>query len=196
MIIPTLPNAILLLALGGAFIHFMYAGARTFYFLNADNEPGAWMAQFSFLVTGTIATWWLGIVKPVPVVNQLAAWPVLIASVSLYEWARHTIRGRRFGLALGDHVPEALCEAGPYAYIRHPIYLSYVIAFLAVLIALPHGVTALTFLYNLGLSVAAARSDERVLAASALAADYAAYRRRTGMFLPKPGRSAAGRSPV
>jgi protein-S-isoprenylcysteine O-methyltransferase Ste14 len=184
MIIPTLPNAILLLLLGGAFIHFMNAGARVFYFQNADNEPGAWMAQFSFLVTGLIVTWWIGILKPIPLANQVAAWPVLMSAVVLYEWARHTIRGRRFGLALSDHVPEALCDEGPYRYIRHPIYLSYLLAFLAVLVALPHWVTALGFLYNFVLVVIAARSDERVLAGSALAAEYAAYRERTGMFLP------------
>ena len=81
-------------------------------------------------------------------------------------------------------MPETLCDEGPYRYIRHPIYLSYVLAFLAVLIALPHWITALSFLLNFALSVGAARSDERVLAGSALAADYAAYRERTGMFLP------------
>ena len=93
MIVPTLPNAILLLLLGGVFIHFMYAGGRTFYFKNADNEPGAWMGQFSFLVTGTIVTWWLGILMPIRVANQMPAALVLVSSVALYEWARHTIRG-------------------------------------------------------------------------------------------------------
>jgi protein-S-isoprenylcysteine O-methyltransferase Ste14 len=88
-------------------------------------------------------------------------------------------------------VPEALCDEGPYRYIRHPIYLSYALAFLAVLVALPHWITALTFLFNFALTVGAARSDERVLAASALAADYASYRERTGMFLPRINRSAS-----
>jgi protein-S-isoprenylcysteine O-methyltransferase Ste14 len=68
-----------------------------------------------------------------------------------------------------------------------------VLAFLAVLIALPHWITGLSFLFNLVLSIFAARSDERVLAASPLAADYAAYRERTGMFLPKFSRPAPGR---
>ena len=193
MIIPTLPNAILLLLLGGAFIHFTYAGARTFYFQNADNEPGAWIAQLSFLVAGTIVTFWRGILVPMPVANQVAAWPVLVSSLTLFEWARHTIRGRRFGLALSGHVPEALCEEGPYRYIRHPIYLSYALAFLAVLIAQPHWVTALGFLVNFILAMGAARSDEREIACSALAADYQAYRQRTGMFLPRFSRAAPGR---
>ena len=189
MIVPTIPQAILLLLLGGAFVHFMIAGGRTFYFKDSEREgPAAYIAQFSFLVTGTMVTWGLGIRAPMLAANQAAAALVLAASLSLYEWARHTIWGRRFGLAWGDHVPETLCEEGPYRYIRHPLYLSYVLAFLAVLVALPHWITALTFLFNLVLFVCWARSDEQVIAGSALADDYAAYRKRTGMFLPRIGR--------
>ena len=193
MIIPSLQNAILLLLLGGAFIHFMYAGSRLFYFQNADNEPGAWMAQFSFLVTGMIVPWWLGIRAPIPVSNQVAAAPILVLSVVLYEWTRRTIAGRRFGLAWGDHVPETLCDEGPYRYIRHPIYLSYTLAFLAVLVAIPHWITSLGFLFNLTLCIVWALNDEKVIASSPLASDYAAYRQRTGMFLPRFSRAVPGR---
>jgi protein-S-isoprenylcysteine O-methyltransferase Ste14 len=194
MIVPTASNGILLLILGAAFVHFMIAGGRTFHFEETDKEgPGAYLAQFSFLVSGTMLTWAVGLRMPMPVVNQTASALLLVASLALYEWARHTIWGRRFGIALGNHVPAALCEAGPYRYIRHPIYLSYVFAFLAVLVALPHWATALSFLANLAVFVVTARSDERVLADSPLAADYAVYRRRTGMFFPKFSSAAPGR---
>jgi protein-S-isoprenylcysteine O-methyltransferase Ste14 len=71
--------------------------------------------------------------------------------------------------------------------------VSYLIAFLAVLVALPHWLTAAIFVANIGLFTHAARNDEKHIAASALAADYAAYRERTGMFLPRFSRSAPGR---
>ena len=190
MIIPALPNAILLLLLGGVFIHFMYAGSRVFYFQNADNEPAAWLSQLSFLGFGMIAPWWLGIRAPIPVSNQVAAAPVLLLSVALYEWTRRTIAGRRFGLAWSGHVPEELCDVGPYRHIRHPIYLGYTLAFLAVLVAIPHWITALGFIFNLALCVIWARNDEKVIAGSPLAAAYAAYRERTGMFLPRFSRAA------
>ena len=169
MIVPTLSNGILLLLLGGVFVHFMIAGSRTFYFKDAEREPGALIGQISFLFSGTMVTWGLGLRLPIHAANQLGAALALVLSVALYEWARQAIWGRRFGLAWGDHVPETLCQEGPYRYIRHPIYMSYVLAFVAVLVALPHWITA-------------------------LAADYAAYRERTGMFVPRLSRAAPGKS--
>jgi protein-S-isoprenylcysteine O-methyltransferase Ste14 len=185
MIVPSPSHALLLLLFGGVFIHFLQAGARTFSFNSGDAGAGGAIGQFSFLVTGLMAAWGVGLRMPMQPANQVVALLLLIVSVSLYEWARRTIWGRHFGLALSEQVPDALCDSGPYRHIRHPIYLSYVLAFLALLIALPHWATTLGFLFNLVVCVVFARSDERVLAGSALAADYAAYRLRTGMFFPK-----------
>ncbi len=36
MIVPTVPQAMLLLVLGGVFVHFMIAGGRTFYSEDSD----------------------------------------------------------------------------------------------------------------------------------------------------------------
>ena len=90
-------------------------------------------------------------------------------------------------------MPEAVCSQGPYRLVRHPIYLSYLLAWLAALMALPHWLTAAIFALNATLFVLVAFDDERKLAGSALAPDYAAYRARTGMFLPRFSRAAPGR---
>jgi protein-S-isoprenylcysteine O-methyltransferase Ste14 len=193
MIVPTLSSAILLLLLGGVFVHFVIAGGRTFYFVPDGSSVAAIVAEVVFYLMGTGVTWWMGLHQAVSPPRQVAAALVLASSLSLYEWARHTIWGRRFGVGWGVHVPESLCESGPYRYIRHPVYLAYVLASLAVLVALPHWLTAATFLFNVALWTHCARSDERTLADSPLAADYAAYRERTGMFLPRFSRAAPGR---
>jgi protein-S-isoprenylcysteine O-methyltransferase Ste14 len=189
---PSLPQIILLFFLGGVFLHFLLAGARTFDSKGADNDAGAAIAQ-SFVFTGTVAVWWLGLYQAIHLANGIAAALVLVSSVALYEWARHTIWGRRFGLAYGEHIPAELCEDGPYRIVRHPIYLSYLLAYLAALIALPHWVTAAIFVVYLGLLAHAARDDERRIDASPLAAEYAAYRERAGMLLPRLSRPAPGR---
>lgn len=150
-----------------------------------QDERGAPIAQFSFVFSGVVPTWWLGLYLPIHRTNGILAAIVVALAVALYEWARHTIWGRRFGLGWGEHVPAELCDRGPYRFVRHPIYLSYMLAFGAVLIALPHWISALIFAANVALFTHAAITDERTLARSALAADYAVYRGRAGMFWPR-----------
>jgi protein-S-isoprenylcysteine O-methyltransferase Ste14 len=195
MKIPSAANLVLLLFLGGAFVHFMNAGGRTFHYgKEAGDEAGALVAQLTFMVAGTLPVWLLGLFyQSVPLANGIAAAVLLVFSLALYEWARHTIWRRRFGIAWGEHVPESVCAEGPYQWVRHPLYLAYLVAYLAALVALPHWLTAAVFLVTCALFVHAARHDERQIAASALAADYAAYRERTGMFLPRFSRAAPGR---
>ena len=193
--IPSAAQFVLLLFLGGVFIHFMSAGGRTFvYGKEAGDELGANLALCNFLFAGTLPVWMLGLFyQRVPVVNGVAAVMLMVSSVALYEWARHTIWGRKFGIAWGDRVPEAVCVDGPYRWVRHPLYLSYLVAYLAVVVALPHWLTMAIFLGNCALFAHAAHDDERRLAESALAAEYAAYRERTGMFLPRLSRPGPGR---
>lgn len=185
MNIPTLPHLVLLFFIGGVFIHFLQAGARTFHFKGGDGGAGAAIAQGMFIFGGIIPIWIIGLYQPIHFINGIVAACILMTCISLYEWARHAIWGRRFGLGLGDHVPEELCETGPYRYIRHPLYTAYVLAYVAGLVALPHWVTGALLAANLGLFVYMANNDEKTIEASPLAADYSAYRERTGKFFPK-----------
>jgi protein-S-isoprenylcysteine O-methyltransferase Ste14 len=182
--VPSLPQILFLLVLGGCFVHFLLAGARTFA-PSRDDDRGSGWSQFSFILTGTLAIWWLGIHVPIHLHNGIASAALLVGSLALYEWTRHVIWGRRLHLAWSGHIPDSLCEKGPYAYIRHPIYASYVLAFVAALVALPTIAMLLILLFNATLFTHAAFSDERSMANSALASEYAQYRERTGMFFPR-----------
>jgi protein-S-isoprenylcysteine O-methyltransferase Ste14 len=194
VMVPSVPHLILLFFLGGIFIHFIQAGARTLYFKAGGAGPGAAIAQGMFMFGGVIPIWFLGLYQAIHLVGGIIAACILAACLALYEWARHAIWGRRFGIGFGDHVPDELCAAGPYRYIRHPLYLAYILAYVAALVALPHLSTAALFVVSVALFVIMARSDERTIAQSPLAAAYAAYRERTGMFFPTLSRSAPGKS--
>jgi protein-S-isoprenylcysteine O-methyltransferase Ste14 len=192
---PSAANLVLLLLLGGVFVHFMNAGARTFFYgKEAGDEAPVLVAQSTFILGGTLPIWMLGLFyQPIPLPNGIVAAALLSIALCLYEWARHTVWLRKFGIAWGGHVPEAVCAEGPYRWVRHPLYLAYLLAYLAALVALPHWLTLAIFVINCALFVHAARNDERHISASALAADYAVYRERTGMFFPRLSRAAPGR---
>jgi protein-S-isoprenylcysteine O-methyltransferase Ste14 len=194
MSVPTLPHLILLFFLGGVFIHFIHAGARTLYFKEGEAGPGAAIAQGMFLFGGIMPIWFIGLYQPIHRVNGIVSACMLVACIALYEWARHAIWGRRFGIGLGEHVPEELCETGPYRHIRHPLYLSYLLAYAAAFVALPHWLIAALLAVNVVFFVYMAKDDEKTIATSPLAAEYSAYRQRAGMFWPKFSSTTPGRS--
>jgi protein-S-isoprenylcysteine O-methyltransferase Ste14 len=187
--IPLWPTAFVF-PLGLCFYYFLLAGSRTFE-IGPEDDLASGIAQFSFFVTGMLATILLGYRADVTVWNAVAGAALRAGALALSECARQTIFERRFRIAWNGAVPEELCEAGPYRHVRHPLYTSYMLAFAAQLAAVPSLWTAIIFLFNLGLFTHAALHDERSLAQSDLAEDYAGYRRRTGMFWPRLGRRPA-----
>jgi hypothetical protein len=96
MKVPSIPHIVLLFFLGGVFLHFLLAGARTFHAQGAGGEPGAAVAQGTFVFGGVIPVWWLCLYQPIQVPNGVFSACILVASIALYEWARHTIWGRRW----------------------------------------------------------------------------------------------------
>lgn len=182
--IPPIPQLILLVGMAGSFVHFLFAGARTLTVTQNDDTGAGW-AQVSFLACGALPVGIFGLRTLVRPLNGVVAALILLCSLALYEWARHVIWGRRFSIAWSDRVPDSVCDAGPYHYVRHPIYGSYMLAFLAALVAMPSATMLVVFLFNVALWGHAARSDERSLGESVLGSDYASYRRRTGMLFPR-----------
>ncbi len=178
------PRIGLLLVLGCTFVYFLGAGARTFT-RSGEDDAGATWAQISFMWTGALATLFLGLYVPIRLYNGIGAAAVLLCSLALYEWARRAVWGRSFHVAWSGNAPDSLCDEGPYAYVRHPIYAAYMLAFLAVFIAMPTIPTAIVLAFNVGLFTHAALSDERSLESSSLADEYAQYKKRTGMFFPR-----------
>ena len=69
-----------------------------------------------------------------------------------------------------------------------PVYTSYILAFLGLLVAFPGWPTAIAFAANSAFYLHAASDEERTLAHSEIGQAYAAHRQGTGMFFPRVGR--------
>lgn len=95
-----------------------------------------------------------------------------------------------------EDAPERLVTWGAYARVRHPFYLSFLLALLGCAAAFPHAATLALFLYAcVRLDRTAAREERRLLA-SAFGAEYVPYLSRTGRFLPRPRASHGVSTPV
>ncbi|MCK8785360.1 EAL domain-containing protein [Roseomonas sp. NAR14] len=116
-----------------------------------------------------------------------------LGGCAVFWWAVATTRRRPPAIAYADAdsdsdwAPAMLYEAGPYAFVRHPFYVSYCLFWIGLAVA------AGPWQWLGSLPIVAwyctiARAEERRLGRSALAGAYAAYRARTGMLLPRPAR--------
>jgi len=165
------------------FLYFMTAGANIFT-VPKLRDNGAMLGQISF-ISGMLCVLVMGLFHGLLLPLALCGCIFALCSVLLYEWSRRTAVDRSFYIGLAGEVPPAVCGAGPYRYVRHPFYLSYMVAFLGVAVAFPSLVVSGVCLLNIGLLVYMAMDDERVLLGSTLGADYRAYRARVAMFVPR-----------
>jgi protein-S-isoprenylcysteine O-methyltransferase Ste14 len=165
------------------FAYFISAGVNVFT-VPKLRDTGAVLGQFSF-ASGMACVFVIGLFYGLLVPAALCGCVLALCSVALYEWARRTAVDRHFYVGLAGEVPPAVCGSGPYRYVRHPFYLSYMVAFVAVAVAFPSLIVSGVCLLNVGLFVYMAFDDEKVLLASPLGADYGSYRAKAGMFVPR-----------
>lgn len=117
-----------------------------------------------------------------------AAWPlapVLSAgALALFTWTVRATREKGFALAFAGAQPSSILETGPYRYVRHPFYTSYLLFWAATGVATGSGICWIGPMVLLACYAMAARREEHLIMRSRLAAEYSAYVLRTGMFLP------------
>ena len=79
---------------------------------------------------------------------------------------------------------DTILTKGPYRIIRHPIYLSYSLAWLAAPVATHSILLGLTAVLMITCYVISAREEERLLAVGPRAAEYAELLKRTWRMVP------------
>jgi protein-S-isoprenylcysteine O-methyltransferase Ste14 len=175
------------------FYWFLSMGRRTFR-TPERRTAGMGLGPLA-LLSGLLLGMWNGVDGTYDPAHWAAGAFIALASIVLYESARRVIKGRGLSLALSDEVAQSVCIEGPYRLVRHPVYSSYLLAFLAMLVAFPNIVSATLFGINLVFFIYAAVAEEQVLSSSPLASAYSAYKNSAGMFLPRLRRSARAPSP-
>lgn len=104
------------------------------------------------------------------------------ASLVLFWWSIVTAKSLDF--AFSEHVGDIVTK-GPYGLVRHPFYVSYMMAWISSAALFSHPVLWLTAGY-LGLFyVLSARKEERLILQSEQAERYRCYQQQVGMFLPR-----------
>jgi len=107
-------------------------------------------------------------------------------SLGLFWWAIRTNSATRLSAAFSPDLPVHLVEGGPYRFIRHPFYCSYVLAWTAGAIATGRWWLVPTVGVMIVIYWKAATFEEEKFSRSPLAGDYQRYRARTALLFPNP----------
>lgn len=107
-----------------------------------------------------------------------------VCSIALFWWAIRTNSKRQLSAAFSPDIPSHLVHQGPYRFVRHPFYCSYLLCWLAGCVATGEAWLLVTFIVMLVVYVAAAKQEEQKFTRSPLAEAYREYRASTGMLFP------------
>ena len=130
------------------------------------------LATLGFFFAFALTTWAIGCL-------------LYVASLALYWWCVRANRERPISYAYSGDEPGHLVVRGPYRFVRHPFYSTYMLTWLAGTVAsgqpwLLLSVAVMAWAYN-----RAANFEEAKFAQSDLAERYAEYRQTTGKFFPR-----------
>jgi protein-S-isoprenylcysteine O-methyltransferase Ste14 len=111
-----------------------------------------------------------------------------LAGLALFVASVQATRETRLTLAFDNDLPTHVTRIGPYRWVRHPFYLSYILFWVGCACAAPSISTVTTAAVLAVLYLIAAIKEERKFASSEIANEYNAYKQRSGLLWPKPFR--------
>ncbi len=114
-----------------------------------------------------------------------------LLAIVLFGWAVLATRQNRPALAFAGDRPDHLFRSGPYAYIRHPFYTSYLLFWLGCAVATSSLILMILFLALTAIYTVAAVGEERDFSRSAIHEEYEAFRRDDGILLAEAQTGAA-----
>jgi protein-S-isoprenylcysteine O-methyltransferase Ste14 len=109
---------------------------------------------------------------------------LVIAGIAFSMWAAATL-GRHFDLEVEIHEGHAVVDRGPFAVVRHPVYLGLAVHFIGACLATGNLLlVAGTVLVTFPALYVRAAAEERLLR-DRLGSAYDAYARRVPMLIPR-----------
>ncbi|MBY3433831.1 isoprenylcysteine carboxylmethyltransferase family protein [Rhizobium laguerreae] len=119
--------------------------------------------------------------------QTILAWMLQLASAALFVCAIRASKAARLTYVFDGGLPQGLATEGPYRYVRHPFYTSYIAFWSGWALATGTIWSFIPVICLAAFYVRAAGQEERVLMSAPFSQAYREYRDRTGFMLPKIG---------
>ncbi|MGH9557190.1 MAG: isoprenylcysteine carboxylmethyltransferase family protein [Terriglobales bacterium] len=121
---------------------------------------------------------------PVPAAGRWLGAALSTLAVGLLLWIHLTL-DRNFSGELRIRRDHTLVTTGPYRYVRHPMYSTFLLLFAGFLLLTANGFIGGAGLVMVGLVMAVRTSREEQMLLEAFGERYREYMARTGRFLPR-----------
>ena len=109
---------------------------------------------------------------------------LMIFSLLIFWWAVKSFSGEAPYIASTPGEIVFLNTRGPYKYVRHPFYSSYMLFWLGAFASIQTVDVLLAVIILFGIYFIVARREEESILSSSFGCAYVAYKKRTGMFFP------------
>jgi protein-S-isoprenylcysteine O-methyltransferase Ste14 len=116
---------------------------------------------------------------------QILGLVIELAGLALFWAAIRASRAARLRLAFDEENPDSIVTEGPYRYLRHPFYTSYLIFWIGWAIAIWSVWTLVPLAALITIYAVAAKGEERKFSNTPMAEAYAAYKQQAGFFWPR-----------
>jgi protein-S-isoprenylcysteine O-methyltransferase Ste14 len=165
---------------GSCYLSFMWASR--FHFRVSGSIPFGSIAIFVLTQIGCAAFVYEVIQQP-----RKGLLPILLYGIPfvVFAWAMWTTHRKGLTVAFSTNIPSDIILEGPYKFVRHPFYSSYLLFWIANACSttslVPWGfVAVMAAIYT-----AAAKMEEEKFSISPYRADYEKYKAQVGMFVPQ-----------
>ena len=167
-----------------ALAYFLVIAAATRQHFTSEKYPVG-MYIISFLSLVGISTFMA--FAFLQTINNAAVILALIGiAFAIFFWAAKHSQETRLGLAFADDASSSgIITSGPWQYIRHPFYVSYIIFWAACAWGTANFLSIVVFAALLFIYVYSAMREEMTLKNGSFGDEYLTYQRKTGFFFPK-----------
>ncbi len=161
-------------------------GMRRFFAQPAGDTAGMAVIRICGVVFAVLHAGALIFTPDIAAGPLLGAISLYLVAIGLFWWAVETNSPCPLSAAFSPDPPQHLVERGPYRFIRHPFYCSYLLTWTGGVVATRSLWLLPSLAVMLVIYLRAARVEEDKFMRSPLAGLYGRYRSRTGQFLPNP----------
>jgi len=120
-----------------------------------------------------------------PFKAQVTGITILIASLVIFWITIAETRKANLLAAFDENLPHRLVTTGPYQYVRHPFYTSYILLWFGWAVSTWHLIAIFPAAIMFIVFWSAARDEEAKFEKTEMAESYKAFKKRTGRFFPK-----------